>query len=216
MKRLSCGVQTRQMACPERISGWPGGPDCANNCTECKPRSLPRLTPADSVFPLTGGPFDSKIHTVRLERFERAAAPSALRFKGWSVSLLIIVLPLLFPPRSAPDLGRPAESKDSRNHYPIIVVCRWARVAKSASGVPGIIGSCALQVRCECCYGPQSRSNEAGKPASSSKGDGMKVGASRFVVVAVITGLLLVGGSTTAWAQSPNYSPDFSTNSEFD
>ena len=40
----------------------------------------------------------------------------------------------------------------------------------------------------------------------------MKVGISRFVAVAVITGLLLVAGSTTAWAQSPNYSPDFSTN----
>ena len=40
----------------------------------------------------------------------------------------------------------------------------------------------------------------------------MKVGTLRFVVVAVITGLLLVAGSTTAWAQSPNYSPDFSAN----
>ncbi len=38
----------------------------------------------------------------------------------------------------------------------------------------------------------------------------MKVGTSRFVVVAVITGLLLVAGSTTALAQSPNFT-NFST-----
>ena len=37
----------------------------------------------------------------------------------------------------------------------------------------------------------------------------MKVGTSRFFVVAVITGLFLVAGST-AWAQSPNF-PDFSS-----
>ena len=40
----------------------------------------------------------------------------------------------------------------------------------------------------------------------------MKVRISRFFVVAVITGMSLAAGSTTAWAQSPNYSPDFSTN----
>ena len=100
--------------------------DCARNCIECDPLSSPRYTLAHRVIPLTSGPFDSKIHTVRLERFERAAAPSALRFKGWSVSLLIIVLPLSFPPRSEPDLGRPAESKDSRN---------LTRLLLSASGL---------------------------------------------------------------------------------
>ena len=38
----------------------------------------------------------------------------------------------------------------------------------------------------------------------------MKVGTSRFVVVATIAGLLLVVGSTSAWAQSPNFT-DFSS-----
>lgn len=47
----------------------------------------------------------------------------------------------------------------------------------------------------------------------------MKVGTPRFIVVAVITGLMLVAGSTAAWAQdscgltTPNYSSDFSANS---
>ena len=44
----------------------------------------------------------------------------------------------------------------------------------------------------------------------------MKVGISRFFVVAVITGLLLVAGSTTAWADtctdaSPNFSSNFAS-----
>ena len=44
----------------------------------------------------------------------------------------------------------------------------------------------------------------------------MKVAISRFVVVAAIAALVVVCGSTAAWAQScpasPNYTPDFSTN----
>ena len=47
----------------------------------------------------------------------------------------------------------------------------------------------------------------------------MKVGTLRFVVVAVITGLLTVAGSTAAWGSeacpaSPNYSSDFSANQQ--
>ncbi len=48
----------------------------------------------------------------------------------------------------------------------------------------------------------------------------MKVGTLRFVVVALITGLLTVAGSTTAWAQdgcgltAPDYSSDFNLNQQ--
>jgi len=46
-----------------------GAVECARSCTGCKSCSSPRYTPSDSLNPLTGGRFDSKIHTVRQERF---------------------------------------------------------------------------------------------------------------------------------------------------
>ena len=49
------------------------------------------------------------------------------------------------------------------------------------------------------------------------KGEGMKVGTSRFAVIAVITSLLLIGASTTTWAEdcalsAPDYSSNFNAN----
>jgi uncharacterized repeat protein (TIGR01451 family) len=50
-----------------------------------------------------------------------------------------------------------------------------------------------------------------GNQQAVQKGEVMKSAISRFLIVAAITGLLLVAGSTGAWAQSPNY-PNFNTN----
>jgi hypothetical protein len=50
-----------------------GAIDYARSCTECKPCSSPRYTRPDSLNPLTGGRFDSRIHTVRQARSDGLA-----------------------------------------------------------------------------------------------------------------------------------------------
>ena len=94
---------------PARPNGRPraafGVVHCARNCIQCNPLSSPRYTPADSLIPLTGGRFDSRIPRVRQSVRARAGF---VRVDG---SQLVVRSPLnirasRFPPRPAPTINR--------------------------------------------------------------------------------------------------------------
>ena len=58
--------------------------------------------------------------------------------------------------------------------------------------------------------------NDGATAGTANNGGGMKIGIAKLIRVAAIAALVVIAGSTGAWAQncptSPNYLPDFSSN----